>query len=47
MVAVEVEEINFIVRLAGTGISGDKLLLLQQELIGKTSGMSDDEIERV
>jgi len=47
MVAAELEDINFIVLLAGTGISGDQLLLLQQELIGKASGMSETEIEKV
>jgi uncharacterized protein len=38
-------DVNFIVLLAGPGISGDKILLLQQELIGKAAGMSDEEIK--
>lgn len=46
MVAAELEDINFIVLMAGTGISGDKLLLLQQELISKASGMSETQIEK-
>jgi fermentation-respiration switch protein FrsA (DUF1100 family) len=41
IVAAKFDDINFIVLLAGTGIRGDKLLLLQQELIGKASGVSD------
>ncbi len=41
MVAVNSKDISFIVLLAGTGIPGDQLLLLQQELIGKDSHLSD------
>jgi uncharacterized protein len=41
------ESLNFIVLLAGPGISGDKILLLQQELIGKAAGMSKDEIKSI
>ena len=40
------KEINFIVLLAGTGIQGDKLLLLQQELIAKANGVSESEIKK-
>ncbi len=47
MLAAESKDINFIVLLAGTGIRGDQLLLLQQELIGKASGISDTELEKV
>ena len=46
IVAVKSKDINFIVLLAGTGIQGDKLLLLQQELIAKASGVSEDEIKK-
>jgi len=46
MVAGKSKDISFIVLLAGTGISGDQLLLLQQELIGKASGVSDDELQK-
>ena len=46
MVAAESNDINFIVLLAGTGIRGDQLLLLQQELIGKVSGISDTELQK-
>jgi len=47
MVAARTKAIRFIVLLAGTGISGEKLLLLQQKAIGKASGMSDAELEKV
>ena len=46
MVASHSKEVNFIVLLAGTGIRGDKLLLLQQELIAKASGASETEIKK-
>ncbi len=39
-------DIAFVVMLAGTGIRGDKLLLMQQELINRASGMSDDIVEK-
>lgn len=44
MVASQSDDVAFIVLLAGTGISGDKILLAQQALIGKTSGMSDAQL---
>ena len=46
MVAAESKDINFIILLAGTGIRGDKLLLMQQELIGKASGISDEDLQK-
>ncbi|WP_192347808.1 S9 family peptidase [Algoriphagus sp. Y33] len=45
MVAADSDDIDFIVLLAGTGIRGDKLLLAQQELIGKASGISPTQLE--
>jgi len=45
MVAYQSKEVNFIVLLAGTGIRGDKLLLLQQELIAKVSGTAESKIK--
>ena len=45
MVASNSKAISFIVLLAGTGISGDKLLLLQEDLIFKASGMSDNKLQ--
>ncbi|MBK0369758.1 alpha/beta hydrolase family protein [Flavobacterium agrisoli] len=46
MVAVNTKEVAFIVLLAGTGIPGDELLLLQQSAISKASGKSESEIEK-
>jgi pimeloyl-ACP methyl ester carboxylesterase len=46
MVASKSKDIAWIVLLAGTGIRGDKLLLLQQELIAKASGMPAEEINK-
>lgn len=45
IVANSSKNVAFIVLLAGTGIPGDKLLLVQQELIGKASGMSVTELQ--
>lgn len=47
MVATQSKDVAFIILLAGTGIQGDQLLLLQQQLIGKASGMSDEELQKV
>ena len=47
IVAADSKDVSFIVLLAGTGIRGDKLLLLQQELISKASGVSEKEIEKL
>ncbi|HMT55139.1 MAG TPA: alpha/beta hydrolase, partial [Saprospiraceae bacterium] len=46
MVASRSNDVAFIVLLAGTGIQGDRLLLLQQKLIGKASGISDDDLQK-
>lgn len=46
MVASKSKDVAFIVLLAGTGIQGDQLLLLQQQLIGKASGMSDEDLQK-
>ncbi|MDR2026168.1 MAG: alpha/beta fold hydrolase [Prevotellaceae bacterium] len=43
MIAARNRDIAFIVLLAGTGIRGDKLLLMQQDLIGKVYGISDED----
>lgn len=42
MVASKSKKVAFIVLLAGTGIRGDQLLLMQQEAIGKVSGASEE-----
>ena len=46
MVANKSKNISFIILLAGTGIPGDELLLLQQELIGRASGISEDDLKK-
>jgi len=46
MVASKSKDVSFIVLLAGTGIQGDKLLLLQQELIAKANGVSETDIKK-
>ena len=46
MVANNSSDIAFVILLAGTGIPGDQLLLLQQELIGKAAGMSDEVLQK-
>lgn len=45
IVAARNKNVAFIVLLAGTGIPGDELLLLQQELIGRGMGTSENEIK--
>ncbi len=45
MVASNSKDISFIVLLAGTGIPGDQLLLLQEDLIFRASGMSDNKLQ--
>ncbi|NRB48207.1 MAG: alpha/beta fold hydrolase [Saprospiraceae bacterium] len=44
MVAAESDDVAFIVLLAGTGVSGTEILLLQQELIAKASLVPDNVI---
>ncbi|MEO6176697.1 MAG: alpha/beta fold hydrolase [Flavobacterium circumlabens] len=46
IVAGKSKNIAFIVLLAGPGIEGDQLLLLQQELIAKAKGSSDSAIQK-
>lgn len=45
MLAAESKDVKFIVLMAGTGIRGDELLLRQSELIGRASGMKEEELE--
>lgn len=44
MVAAKNKDVNFIVLLAGPGMAGDKLLVLQEELISRASGVTEKEI---
>lgn len=46
IVAGDSKDVSFIVLLAGTGIPGDKLLLLQKEKIERQMGVSEDEIQK-
>lgn len=46
MVASQSKEVAFIVLLAGTGLPGDQILLLQQKLIGKAAGVSDENLQK-
>lgn len=46
MVASKSKDVAFIIMLAGPGIQGDQILLLQQKLIGKASGISDEDLKK-
>lgn len=46
MVASRSKEVGFIILLAGTGIRGDKLLVLQQGLIARANGISETDIKK-
>jgi len=46
MVAVQSEDVDFIVLMAGTGIRGDSILVLQTELIMRAGGSDDQTISR-
>jgi len=46
MVAAQSKDVGFIVMLAGTGIRGDSLLLMQAELIHRVSGMPENIIKK-
>lgn len=45
MVASKNKNVAFIVLMAGPGISGGDILLMQQQLIGKSNGVSDKDLE--
>jgi pimeloyl-ACP methyl ester carboxylesterase len=47
MVAMNDEKLAFVVMLAGPGVPGDEILLLQQELLLKSSGVNREQIDRV
>lgn len=46
MVTTKCKDVSYIVLMAGTGIQGNKLLLLQQELIAKANGVADSDIKK-
>jgi len=45
MVAARNKSVSFIVMMAGTAIPGSELLIRQQELIGRASGMKESELK--
>lgn len=45
MLAAASDDISFIVLMAGTGVRGNELLLMQQEAIGRVSGLTEDELK--
>ena len=47
MVAARSNDVGFIVMLAGSGLRGDVLLLLQEEAAYKLSGLSDEKVEKL
>ncbi len=44
MVAATSSDVAFIISLAGPGLPGDEILLLQQKLIGKASGIQEEKL---
>jgi hypothetical protein len=46
MIAARNNNIGFVVMLAGTGLSGDQIMLLQQELIARADGSSEADIQK-
>lgn len=47
IVASRSQDVKFIILLAGTGIRGDKVLLMQQEAIMRAAGEAEDEVQRI
>jgi len=45
LVAAESADVSFIVMLAGTGLTGDKIILLQSELISRADGEPEEQIK--
>lgn len=46
MVAARNQKVAFVVMLAGTGVQGDQLLLMQNEAIGRSSGIPEERIRQ-
>ncbi|PHN05534.1 alpha/beta hydrolase family protein [Flavilitoribacter nigricans] len=46
IVAADNPDVDFIVMMAGPGVNGTEILLLQQQLIARAEGASEEEIER-
>ncbi len=47
MVAVQDERVAFVVMLAGPGVPGDEILLLQQELLLRAAGAEEEQLDRL
>ena len=47
MAAVESEEVAFIILMAGPGLPGDEILMLQTELINKANEMDEEELKEI
>ncbi|MBA7553026.1 hypothetical protein ES705_45608 [subsurface metagenome] len=47
MLAIKSEDVKFIVLLAGPGLRGDKILVLQSELIQEANNVNENEIKKV
>ena len=47
LAAAKSDDVNFIVLIAGTGIRGDQLMLLQQNRIGKAMGSSEKQLQTI
>ncbi|RYY91007.1 MAG: alpha/beta fold hydrolase [Chitinophagaceae bacterium] len=47
IVATRSKDISFVIMLAGPGLPGDSILLLQQQLIGKASGIPDSSLQQM
>ncbi len=46
IVAARNKDVAFIVMLAGTGLPGDQILLMQQQLISKAEGATEEELKK-
>lgn len=46
MIAARNKNVGFVVMLAGTGLSGDQIMLLQQELIARADGSTEADIQK-
>lgn len=46
LVATKCKDVNFIVLMAGTAVSGGDILLLQQDLIGRAMGIKEPELKQ-
>ena len=46
MVAIQSQDVAFIVLMAGPGLPGEDILYVQNELISKATGMSEEKIDR-